>query len=117
MTIRGIFQTERNGEIARYTGFRFVHTGIKYHDKVIWRRLKKDGTPTNCFCEQYKDPYGMGSFFYELNSGGILRIYPELKVSSPKSDKMSHEEYCEWLERQYFENRREDYEEHKRIYG
>lgn len=104
MTVRGIFQTERDGEIKRYRNVRFENTGIKWTDgKVIWRRILKDGTPTNTFAEQYHCA-GL-RFFYETVSGQILKDHPELKVETEKSKAMSHDDYCDYLIAMYHENR------------
>lgn len=104
MIVNGIFQRKvENGEVKN-TRTRFESTGIKQHGKVIWRRINKDGTPSNIFAEQFEPnvPWCVGKWFIKLNSAEVLRSYPHLKVETERSRSMSDEEYLQFLDSRYF---------------
>ena len=104
MTVQGIFQrmTEQ-GEVKRSRA-RFESTGIKENGKVIWRKLNKDGTPSNIFAEQFEPdvPWVNGKWFIKENSAYVLRKYPQLKVETERSKTMTDEEYLDFLDSRYF---------------
>ena len=104
MTVHGIFEkmTEQ-GEVKRVRAS-FESTGIKEYGKVIWRKLNKDGTPSNNFAEQFEPnvPWAVGKWFVKVNSAIILRKYPQLKVETERSKTMSDEEYLQFLDSRYF---------------
>ena len=104
MTVNGIFErmTEQ-GEVKR-TKASFENTGIKEHGKVIWRKLNKDGTPSNVFAEQFEPnvPWAYGKWFCKVNSAVVLRAYPQLKVETERSKAMTDEEYLQFLDSRYF---------------
>lgn len=104
MTLNGIFErmTEQ-GEVKRSRAI-FESTGIKEHGKVIWRKLNKDGTPSNIFAEQFEPnvPWAAGKWFLKLNSASVLRAYPQLKVETERSKTMTDEEYLQFLDSRYF---------------
>lgn len=104
MTVSGIFQrTTESGEVKN-TRTRFESTGIKENGKVIWRRINKDGTPSNVFAEQFVPnvPWAVGKWFCKINSAYVLRTYPQLKVETEKSKSMTDEEYLTFLDSRYF---------------
>lgn len=104
MTVNGIFErmTEQ-GEVKRSRA-RFESTGIKEHGKVIWRKLNKDGTPSNVFAEQFEPnvPWAYGKWFCKVNSAVVLQAYPQLKVETERSKTMTDEEYLQFLDSRYF---------------
>ena len=106
MTVTGYFERmNEQGEVKRYKNIRFESTGIKNHyGKVIWRKLKKDGTPLNIFAEQFVPnmPYIVGKWFIVLNGADVLRNHPELKVETERSATMTDEQYLEFLDSRYF---------------
>ena len=104
MKVEGIFERLiENGEVKR-TRTIFESTGIKEYGKVIWRRLNKDGTPSNIFAEQFDPnvPYVVGKWFVKINSADVLRKYPQLKVETERSKTMTDEEYLAFLDSRYF---------------
>lgn len=104
MKANGIFEkmTEQ-GEIKRIRAT-FESTGIKEDGKVIWRKLSKDGKPTNVFAEQFQPdmPWAVGKWFLKVNSAVVLRKYPQLKIETEKSKLMSDDEYLQFLDSRYF---------------
>lgn len=104
MKVNGIFQKmTENGEVKNYRAT-FESTGIKEYNKVIWRKLNKDGTPSNVFAEQFEPnmPWAVGKWFIKINSAIILQKYPELKVETERSKRMTDDEYIEFLNSRYF---------------
>ena len=106
MTVTGYFEKmNEQGEVKRFRNIRFESTGIKNeYGKVIWRKLNKDGTPSNVFAEQFEPnmPYVTGKWFIKINSATVLRKHPELKVETERSKTMTDAEYLEFLESRYF---------------
>ena len=104
MIVNGIFQRLTESGELKNTRTRFESTGIKEHGKVIWRRINKDGTPSNVFAEQFDPdvPWAVGKWFIKINSADVLRSYPQLKVETEKSKAMTDEEYLEFLNSRYF---------------
>ena len=105
MTVTGFFQKmNEQGEIKTFKNVRFESTGIKENGKVIWRKLNKDGTPSNIFAEQFKPnvPWAYGKWFIKVNSAVVLRKYPQLKVETERSKTMTDEEYLEFLNSRHF---------------
>lgn len=104
MVLHGIYErmTEQ-GEVKR-TRANFENTGIKENGKVIWRKLRKDGTPSNIFAEQFEPnvPWAVGKWFLQINSADVLREYPQLKVETEKSKAMTDEEYLKYMNSRYF---------------
>ena len=104
MTAYGIYQkTCENGEVKKMRAT-FVTTGIKEYGKAIWRKLNKEGKPTNIFAEQFDPnvPWAMGKWFIQISSARILTDYPQLKVETEKSKSMSDEEFIKYLENTQF---------------
>lgn len=109
MKVYGYYQRAVNedGNVRIKTSSRvcFESTGIKdeYDGKVIWRKMNKDGTPSNVFAEQFQPnmPYAVGKWFVKMDGGVILRKHPQLKVVSGKSEQMTHDEYCDYLSNTY----------------
>lgn len=104
MIVNGIFQRlTENGELKN-TRTRFESTGVKVDGKVIWRRINKDGTPSNIFAEQFEPdvPWAVGKWFVKRNSAEVLRMYPHLKVETERSKTMTDEEYLAFLDSRYF---------------
>ena len=104
MKVNGIFEkVTETGEIKR-TRAVFESTGIKDNGKVIWRKIKKDGTKSNIFAEQFVPnvPWATGKWFIKLNGAVVLKDYPQLKVYTERSKAMSDEEYLEFLNSRYF---------------
>lgn len=101
----GFFQRMVEGEVKRYRGARFESTGAKNEvGKIIWRKLRKDGKPSNIFAEQFRPELPWlqeGKWFVQVDGGVILSRYPELKQDTEKALTMSHEEYCKALSEQY----------------
>lgn len=87
MTKKGTYQTHNKaGEKVVYYGVRFESTGKTYCDKIVWRKIAKDGTPTNIFAEQCTAnlPWVSGAFFYRLSrkeTEQILEQHPELYIA------------------------------------
>lgn len=105
MTVTGFYQkTNEQGEVKAIRNVRFESTGIKENGKVIWRRLYKDGSPSNIFAEQFNPnvPWKVGKWFLQINSAPVLRKYPQLKLETEKSKTMTDEEYLEFLNSRYF---------------
>ena len=104
MVVSGIFQKMTESGEVKNVRARFESTGIKEHGKVIWRKLNKDGTPSNVFAEQFEPnvPWAVGKWFIKVNSAVVLRNYPQLKVETEKSKTMSDEEYLQFLDSRYF---------------
>jgi hypothetical protein len=105
MTVTGYFEKmNEQGEVKRLKNVRFESTGIKENGKVIWRKLNKDGTPSNNFAEQFEPnvPWAFGKWFIKVNSAVVLRKYPQLKVETEKSKTMTDEEYLEFLNSRFF---------------
>lgn len=104
MIVNGIFQRmNENGEVKNMRT-RFESTGVKNeYGKVIWRRIKKDGTPTNVFAEQFEPnvPWAVGKWFCKINGAEVLRKNPELKVETENSKGLSDEEFLQLLESHY----------------
>jgi hypothetical protein len=100
----GFFRRMKDGEIKNYSGARFENTGVKDDlGKVIWRKLRKDGQPSNIFAEQFRPdaPWVSGKWFFMLDAGMILEEHPELKQPTEKALSMSHEDYCRALSEKY----------------
>ena len=105
MTVTGFFEKmNEQGEVKTSKNVRFESTGIKENGKVIWRKLNKDGTPSNIFAEQFKPnvPWAYGKWFIKVNSAVVLRKYPQLKVETERSKTMTDEEYLEFLNSRHF---------------
>lgn len=105
MILNGFYQmVDDAGELRRVRGCKFESTSAKTNGKVIWRKLKKDGTPTNTFAEQFIPDVPWlpkGKWFCKLDGGVVLRDHPELKVETEISKRVSHEAYCEYLSSNY----------------
>lgn len=103
MRLTGFFQKIKNGEIKTYKNVTFESTGIKdcmyENGKVIWRKINKDGTPSNVFAEQFQPnvPWAYGKWFIKVDSGSILEKHPELKVETETSKNMTDAEYIQFL--------------------
>lgn len=105
MIVNGIFQRIVESGEVKNTRTRFESTGIKnMYGKVIWRRINKDGTPSNIFAEQFEPdvPWAVGKWFVKVNSAEVLRRHPQLKVETERSKMMSDEEYLQFLDSRYF---------------
>ena len=105
MAVTGFFQKmNEQGEIKTFKNARFESTGIKENGKVIWRKINKDGTPSNIFAEQFRPdvPWAYGKWFVKVNSAIVLRNYPELKVETERSKAMTAEQYLAYLGSRYF---------------
>ena len=105
MTVTGFFEKmNEQGEVKRFKNVKFENTGIKEDGKVIWRKLNKDGTPSNVFAEQFipNVPWAMGKWFVKVNSAFVIRKYPQLKVETERSKTMTDEEYLEFLNSRHF---------------
>jgi hypothetical protein len=105
MTVTGYFQRmNEQGEVKRFKNINFQSTGIKRYGKVIWRRLNKDGTPSNVFAEQFVPnvAWSVGKWFIVINGADVLRNHPELKVETERSKTMTDEQYLEFLDSRYF---------------
>lgn len=104
MTVNGIFERLNEQGERKRTRTMFASTGIKKAGKVIWRKLKKDGTPSNIFAEQFipNVPWATGKWFLQVNSATILREFPQLKVETERSKTMTDEQYLEFLDSRYF---------------
>ena len=106
MLVTGYFEKmNEQHEVKRFKNIRFESTGIKNEcGKVIWRKLNKDGTPSNIFAEQFVPdmPWVVGKWFAKVNSATVLRKHPQLKVETERSKTMSDAEYLEFLDSTYF---------------
>ena len=104
MTASGIYQKTCEDGTVKKLRATFVSTGIKEYGKVIWRKLSKDGKPTNIFAEQFEPnvPWAMGKWFVQISSACVLTSYPQLKVETEKSKSMSDEEFIKYLESHQF---------------
>ena len=96
-----------SGEIKRFRNVQFESTGIDHpYEKghKIWRRLYKDGTPSNTFAIQFKPdvPWMCGDWFCMIDGGWVLKNFPQLKVETETSKTMSDSEYIEFLSSRYF---------------
>lgn len=105
MIVTGIFQFIKNGEVHR-TKSKFESTGCrdKYeNNKVIWRRLTKEGKPTNMFAIQSipNVPWATGKWFSKIDGGWVLENFPEIKVETTISKSMTDAEYISYLHRTY----------------
>lgn len=104
MKLNGIFEKmTETGERKRVRST-FESTGIKEDGKVIWRKIKKDGTPSNIFAEQFEPnvPWAVGKWFLQINSAVVIRKYPQLKIETERSKTMTDEEYIQFLDSRYF---------------
>lgn len=108
MTRTGYFRkTNENGEVKTYRNVTFESTGIssKYDgNRKVWRRLHKDGTPSNVFAFQFQPdvPWAMGSWFIMIDGGWVLHQYPQLKVETERSKTMTDKEYIDFLSSRFF---------------
>lgn len=104
MTIAGFYQRVYKGELKTTRNARFESTGVKNeYGKAIWRKINKDGTPSNVFAEQFHPdtPWAVGKWFCKIDGGCVLEKHPELKVETERTAQMTHEEYCEYLHSTY----------------
>ena len=106
MRINGFYQyTNKDGEVKKVRNVKFESTGVKDlgDGHVIWRKIDKNGQPTNIFAEQFipNMPWAVGKWFIRLNGGMILERHPELKVETEKSKTMSDSEYIAYLHSTY----------------
>lgn len=104
MVVTGFYQRGKNGTIKTTGNVRFESTGIKDdYGKVIWRRLRKDGTASNEFAEQFNPntPWAFGKWFTKIDGGWVLQKYPQLKVETERSKEMDHDAYCRYLSGTY----------------
>lgn len=95
----------KNGELHRVRA-RFESTGChdKYESgKVIWRKLRADGKPSNTFAIQCVPnvPWAMGKWFGKMDGGWVLENFPQLKQETEKSKEMTDEEYIAYLHSRY----------------
>lgn len=106
MIVTGYYQRlNQNQEVKTFRNVRFESTGIKSCGKVIWRKIKKDGKPSNTFCEQFQPnvPWlTKAKWFCKLDSGAVLKEHPELMVETVISKEMSFEDYCDYLTSNYY---------------
>jgi len=106
MTVVGYFEKmNEQREVKRFRNIHFESTGVKNeYGKIIWRKLNKDGTPSNIFAEQFVPdmPWLVGKWFCKINGASVLRKHPELKVETERSKTMSDEEYFEFLDSKFF---------------
>lgn len=104
MRVTGIFEKMTENNEVRRTRSTFESTGIYDHGKVIWRKIHKDGTPSNIFAEQFEPnvPWATGKWFCKIDSSIVLRNYPQLKVETKNSASMTDEQYLEFLASRYF---------------
>lgn len=108
MTRTGYFQkVNENGEVKKYRNVMFESTGVDHpYEKghKIWRKLHKDGTPTNTFAIQFQPnvPWMVGSWFCVIDGGCVLEKYPQLKVETERSKTMTDIEYIDFLHSRYF---------------
>lgn len=108
MTKKGYFKKKiESGEIKNYANVRFESTGIDHpyeNNHKIWRKLKKDGTPTNIFAIQFRPnvPWMTGNWFVMIDGGWVIKNFPQLKVNTEKSQQMTDEQYIEFLSSKYF---------------
>lgn len=102
MIVNGKYQYIKNGEIKRCTAD-FENTGVKNeYGKVIWRKIWK-GQKTNAFAEQFIPdvPWATGKWFCKISGASVLEQYPELKVETETSVKMTDDEYIEYLRKNF----------------
>ena len=108
MTRTGYFRKmNENGEVKTYRNAQFESTGIDHpYEKghKIWRKLYKDGTPSNNFAIQFQPdvPWACGNWFCKIDSGWVLENFPQLKVETERSKTMTDSEYIEFLHSRYF---------------
>lgn len=104
MRANGIFERINEDGQAKRSRATFESTGVYEDGKVIWRKLNKDGTPSNIFAEQFEPnvPWAVGKWFCKRNSADVLRSFPQLKVETERSKSMTDEEYLEFLDSRYF---------------
>lgn len=107
MTKTGYFRkVNENGEIKNYRNARFESTGIDhpFERNKIWRKINKDGTPSNVFALQFRPdvPWMFGDWFVMIDGGWVLENFPQLKVETERSKEMSDAEYIEYLHSRYF---------------
>lgn len=104
----GYFQTmNENGEIKRYRNALFESTGIDHPGEKghkIWRKLNKDGKPSNTFAIQFRPdlPWICGDWFCMIDGGWVLTRFPQLKLETERSKTMTDEEYIAFLSSRYF---------------
>lgn len=103
MKVTGFYQRTVKGEIKTTKNAHFESTGIKENGKVIWRKINKDGTPSNVFAEQFQPdvPWAFGKWFCKIDGGYVLEKHPELKVETERTSQMTHQEYLEFLHSTY----------------
>lgn len=108
MTRTGYFQKmNEDGEVKKYRNVTFESTGIDSpyeRGHKIWRKLNKDGTPSNVFAIQFQPnmPWAFGNWFVMIDGGYVLETFPQLKVETERSKTMSDAEYIEFLHSRYF---------------
>lgn len=104
----GFFRkTNENGETKTYRNIQFESTGIDSpgeRNHKIWRKLNKDGTPSNVFALQFHPdvPWAYGNWFIMIDGGWVLSNFPQLKVETERSKTMSDKEYIDFLSSRYF---------------
>jgi hypothetical protein len=96
-----------NGEVKKYRNVTFESTGIAHpyeNNHKIWRKINKDGTPSNVFAVQFQPsvPWAFGSWFCMIDGGWVLENYPQLKVKTERSKGMTDSEYIAFLSSQYY---------------
>lgn len=104
----GFFRkVNENGEVKTYRNAKFESTGIAHpfeNGHKIWRKLNKDGSPSNVFALQFQPdvPWAYGDWFIMIDGGWVLENFPQLKVETERSKTMSDDEYIEFLSSRYF---------------
>lgn len=96
-----------NSEVKNYRNIQFESTGIDHpyeNGHKIWRKLNKDGTPSNVFALQFQPdvPWMYGNWFIMIDGGWVLENFPQLKVETERSKTMTDKEYIEFLHSRYF---------------
>ena len=108
MTKKGFFRkVNENGEIKTFKDVMFESTGVDHpfeKNHKIWRRIKKDGTPSNVFAIQFKPdlPWAFGDWFIMIDGGWVIREFPQLKIETEISKTMTDQEYIDLLSSKYF---------------
>lgn len=95
------------GDLKTYRNVQFESTGIDCPGEAghkIWRRLYKDGTPSNTFAIQFQPnvPWAVGNWFIMIDGGWVLSNFPQLKLETERSKTMTDKEYIEYLSSRYF---------------
>jgi hypothetical protein len=108
MTRTGYFQkANESGEVKRFRNVTFESTGVDSpyeRGHKIWRKINKDGTPSNVFALQFQPdvPWAVGGWFCMIDGGWVLKHFPQLKVETERSKEMTDEEYIDFLSSRFF---------------